>query len=161
MAKAKPGDKRLGAKFWDARSSHGRKPIFADSEQLRSACLEYFEWVENNPLYETKVFHSQGSITTTEVPKMRAMTLDGLYSFLDISHTTWQNYREKEEFIAIIAEIESKIRQQKFAGAAADLLNANIIARDLGLSDKTDHRHTGANGGPIKWKVEVIHTKKE
>ena len=27
---------------------------------------------------------------------------------------------------------------QKFAGAAADLLNANIIARDLGLADKQD-----------------------
>ena len=31
---------------------------------------------------------------------------------------------------------ESVIRSQKFAGAAADLLNANIIARDLGLAEK-------------------------
>ena len=33
------------------------------------------------------------------------------------------------------------IRTQKFEGASAGLLNANIIARDLGLSDKTELEH--------------------
>ena len=42
------------------------------------------------------------------------------------------------------------IRTQKFAGAAADLLNANIIARDLGLADKNEV--TGKDGGPVEVK---------
>ena len=32
--------------------------------------------------------------------------------------------------------IDSIIRTQKFEGAAADLFNANIISRDLGLVDR-------------------------
>ena len=43
-----------------------------------------------------------------------------------------------------MAKAESVIRSQKFAGAAADLLNANIIARDLGLADKNQVDHTTA-----------------
>ena len=37
---------------------------------------------------------------------------------------------------------------RSLSGAAADMLNANIIARDLGLSDKSEL--TGKGGGPIK-----------
>ncbi len=70
------------------------------------------------------------------VPKMRAMTQAGLYLFLDIDRETFKNYNEREGFFAVTRQIEGTIRSQKFAGAAADLLNANIIARDLGLADK-------------------------
>lgn len=35
--------------------------------------------------------------------------------------------------------MEEIIRTQKFEGASADLLNPNIIARDLGLAEKQEH----------------------
>ena len=38
----------------------------------------------------------------------------------------------------VITRIRETAYNQKFTGAAADLLNANIIARDLGLSDKKE-----------------------
>jgi hypothetical protein len=136
-----------GNRFWEARSSHGRKPLFASPEQLEAACLEYFEWVENNPLWESKPFAYQGEITIAEMPKMRAMTLDGLCLFLDIDRTTWRAYASREDFSPVTYAIELAIRQQKFAGAAADLLNANIIARDLGLADKSEL--TGKDGAEL------------
>jgi hypothetical protein len=52
--------------------------------------------------------------------------------------------------LSITLEIEKVIYNQKFTGAAADLLNSNIIARELGLSDKVQNEHTGANGGAIQ-----------
>lgn len=128
-----------GNKFWEARSSHGRKPIFATPDDLWVACVEYFEWTEANPLTELKVF-SNG--TQIAVPKMRAMTLSGLCLFLDIDDITWKNYREKNDFFRVSKTVEQIIYNQKFAGAAADLFNANIIARDLGLADKTDQSGT-------------------
>ena len=137
---------QAGNKFWLARSSHGRNPIFSDPEQLRNACYEYFEWVEENPLYEEKIFHSSGMITKDTVTKMRAMTISGLCIFLDIDRTTWENYRNNPDFFRITKEVEEIIYNQKFTGAAADLLNPNIIARELGLSDKVQNEHTGANG---------------
>ena len=135
---------KFGNTAWKARSSHGRNPIFETPEILEKACLEYFQWVQDNPLIAAETVKFQGVGKTMAIPKMRAMTLDGLCTFLDISDETWRNYREKADFIGVIARIERIIRVQKFEGAAADLLNANIIARDLGLADKQKHEHSGA-----------------
>lgn len=128
----------IGNSFWQMRSSHGRKPIFADSEQLWTACTEYFEWVEANPLKEAQAFAYQGAVTVHELAKMRAMTLAGLCIFLDIDRTTWADYAAKDDFSPVATRVEEIIRTQKFEGASAGLLNANIIARDLGLADKSE-----------------------
>ena len=125
-----------GNKFWLARSSYGRNPIFSNPEQLRNACYEYFQWVEDNPLYEEKIFHSQGIITKDTITKMRAMTIGGLRIFLGICEQTWVNYKNNPDFLGVVKEVEEIIYNQKFTGAAADLLNSNIIARELGLADK-------------------------
>lgn len=127
-----------GNQFWKARSKHGRDKIFSSPEVLWEGCVEYFEWVDDNPLKEQKVFHTDGRITHAEVSKMRAMTIGGLCIFLDIVIQTWENYKKDNDFLEVITRAEQVIKSQKFTGAAADLLNANIIARDLGLSDKQD-----------------------
>ena len=126
----------IGNQFWKMRTKHGRDRLFADPDTLWAACCEYFEWVEANPLIEMRPFAYQGVVTQEPVPKMRAMTLTGLQFFLDVDVKTWINWRLDEDFIQVVNKAESVIRDQKFAGAAADLLNANIIARDLGLADK-------------------------
>lgn len=141
----------VGNSFWEARSSHGRKPMFAGPDELWEACCEYFAWVDANPLYEAKAFAFQGTVTVESLPKMRAMTILGLCIFLDISVRTWGDYREREDFMPVTTRVDEIIRTQKFQGAAADLLNPNIIARDLGLSDKQEL--TGDGGGPLN----VIH----
>jgi hypothetical protein len=128
----------IGNQFWKARSTHGRAPIFTNSDVLWEACAEYFEWVELNPLWESKPFAFQGIVTVEAMPKMRAMTISGLCIFLDIARSTWDEYRADKDFSGITTRVEEIIRTQKFEGASADLLNPNIIARDLGLADKKD-----------------------
>jgi hypothetical protein len=137
-----------GNQFWKVRSSHGRAPIFASPDDLWSACCEYFEWVESNPLWEDKLVTFQGAATHEPVAKMRAMTLEGLYIFLDIDRTTWDLYRSRQDFIPVASRVDQIIRTQKFQGAAADLLNPNIIARDLGLAEKSEL--SGKDGAPIQ-----------
>ncbi len=127
-----------GNSFWEVRSTHGRAPIFGSPEQLWGACCEYFAWIEANPLYEAKAFAFQGTVTVESLPKMRAMTIAGLCIFLDIAVRTWGDYRERQDFVPVTMRVDEIIRTQKFQGAAADLLNANIIARDLGLTDKSE-----------------------
>jgi hypothetical protein len=128
----------VGNEFWKVRSSHGRKPIFATPDDLWNACVEYFEWVEANPLYETKGFAFQGIVTKETFPKMRAMTISGLCIFLDIGRRSWDDYKSREDYSPVCEAVEEVIRTQKFEGASADLLNPSIIARDLGLADKSD-----------------------
>ena len=141
----------VGNQFWRARSTHGRKPIFATPEDMWDACEQYFEWVADNPLHEAKAFAFQGDVTVASLPKMRAMTIQGLCIFLDITRSTWDEYKKREDFSDITTRVESIIFTQKFEGASAELLNPNIIARDLGLADK--QQHSGADGGALVVQV--------
>ena len=127
----------IGNRFWETRSTHGRRPIFSSPDHLWEACCEYFIYAEDNPLWETKSYMYQGAPVQDQIPKMRAMTMDGLCTFLDIGTSTWADYRNRKDFSEVIEKVERVMRDQKFSGAAADLLNPNIIARDLGLKDST------------------------
>lgn len=138
-----------GNKAWEARSSHGRNPLFASGDDLWNAATEYFQWVEDNPLQEEKLFSYQGEIVKGTVNKMRAMTISGLCLYLDIAKQTWCNYREHPDFMDTAARIDDVIRDQKFSGAAADLLNSNIIARDLGLKESTSSEVTLDSKSPV------------
>lgn len=135
-----------GNQFWKARTKHGRDKIFKSADVLWKACQEYFEWNEQNPLIEYKPFAYQGEVTQEPVPKMRAMTIGGLCLFLDISRSVWNEWRNTagEDFLEVITRVEEIIYKQKFEGASADMLNANIIARDLGLVDKKETKHDGS-----------------
>jgi hypothetical protein len=139
-----------GNQFWKARTKHGRDKIFASADLLWEACLEYFQWVEDNPLWEYKSYMYQGDPVHDQLPKMRAMTIPGLCLFLDIDELTWRRWREDKDFCTITTRAEKVMYAQKLTGAAADLLNPNIIARELGLKETATHEHTGANGGPIQ-----------
>ena len=130
-----------GNQFWKLRAKHGRDKLFASPELLWEAACEYFEWCEEHPLYEYKAFAFQGDISTAALPKMRAMTLSQLCLYLGCDESYFRTFKctlkeENIDFLAVIRNIEQTIYNQKFQGASADLLNANIIARDLGLADK-------------------------
>ena len=137
-AKAKPGDKRLGNKFWMARYNTGRKPKTESPATLWAACVKYFEFLEDNPLYEHKVGFYQGEAFEHKVPLMRAPTQQGLQIFLGITHPTWANWKARKGFLPVMERVEKTLYDWKFQGAAAGLLNANIIARDLKLKEHTD-----------------------
>lgn len=148
----------VGNQFWKARTKHGRDRLFSDHFALWDACCEYFQWVEDNPLYAAETVKFQGQATLIDVPKMRAMTLAGLCLFLDISRGTWNEWRNVDDFSEVVTRVEEVIYSQKFSGAAADLLNANIIARDLGLKDSSEHDHKSSDGS-MKPSVVILPPK--
>lgn len=131
----------LKNQYWKLRSKHGRDKLFTTAQLLWEAACEYFAWVENNPLHEIKGFAYQGIVTKENFPKMRAMTLSGLCFYLHCNQAYFRQFKDglpegEQDFSTVISDIETVIYNQKFAGAAAGLLNPNIIARDLGLMDK-------------------------
>lgn len=148
-----------GNQFWKARSKHGRDKLFASSELLWESCCEYFQWVEDNPLWEAKAFSYQGDSWVEYLPKMQAMTINGLCIFLDIDMSTWGEWRKSEDFSLVVTRADEIIKQQKFTGAAADLLNPNIIARDLGLRDRSDVDHGLQANNPITDLIKQISGK--
>ena len=141
-----------GNQFWKLRSKHGRDKLFSTPELLWEAACEYFQWCQNNPLYKSEAFAYQGTVTLKDVPIMRAMTLSQLCFYLNCNEAYFRTFKNRlhevdEGFDTVIHDIEQTIYNQKFQGASGNLLNANIIARDLGLADKSEL--TGKDGSPL------------
>lgn len=135
-----------GNQFWKLRSKHGRDRLFESPELLLEAAYEYFEWCEKNPLIEFKPMVVSGggnngsSIEMAEINKLRPFTLIGFSHYCHASESWLKEFRKScpNDFLPVIEHIEEVIKSQKFSGAAAGLLNANIISRDLGLADKRE-----------------------
>lgn len=131
---------KKGNNFWTKRSKHGREKIFKTPEQLWEAACEYFDHVDQNPfLIEKKTTNSKEE-TTQEEYRKKPYTLMGLCLYCGANSDFWRQFRASapSDFSTVIKQIEEIIYTQKFAGASAGLFNANIIARDLGLSEKSE-----------------------
>ncbi len=147
MSKKKKGteSKMIGNKFWERRAKHGRDKLFKDGDLLWEAATEYFNDCLKNPIQEEKLFHSQGTITKGYTNKMIPFTKTGLCLYLGCSASYFSAFKasnkestkqSNKDYLVIIEKIEDTIFTQQFNGAASDMLNANIIARSLGLVDK-------------------------
>jgi len=120
-------------------------------ESLWIKALEYFKWIEDNPMKEEKVFSSGKRIT---VNKIRAMTNTGFCVFAGIGKATYSGYLLEDSFANVISSINDVIYTQKFEAAAAGLLETGIVARELGLREQTDITSNGNN-----LHVEVVDGK--
>lgn len=134
----------VGNQYWKFRKKHGRDRIFKSPDELLNKAIEYFNWVDENPLKKSEVVKYKEHAELMEVPVCRPYTKEGLADFCEVySYRTITEYKERGEgFSKVLTYIESRIYNQKFENAAAGLLQHNIIARDLGLVDKKDFDHT-------------------
>lgn len=151
----------VGNQFWKFRSKHGRDEIFADANLLKQECYAFFKWCDAHPWYKVEQMKKPITIekngkkktqTLTKVPTARPYTLSALCIYLGVSRHYWNELRKrksfKDDFMEVITHVEEIIWTQKFEGAAVGAFNNNIIARDLGLAERSEL--SGPGGGPIK-----------
>lgn len=134
-----------GNQFWRLAEHPGR-PKSYQPDELWEKALEYFEWIENNPWYKNEAVKGGDAVgTIIQVPTSRPFTQTGFCVFAGISLNTFDVYAKTEEFQEVTTRIREIMYTQKFEGATVGAYNANIIARDLGLVDKTDGtmKHSG------------------
>lgn len=140
-----------GNQFWKLRSKHGRDKLFTTPDLLWEAACEYFESIDSDPYtkVEAKTINIgdyQSEIALAKLPVMKPYTMQGLCRYLDCNLVYFNHFSDQlkkddpqyEGFSKILTRIREVIYEQKFSGAAAGFFNANIIARDLGLSDKKE-----------------------
>lgn len=149
-----------GNQFWKLRTKHGRDKLFSSPEVLWQSACEYFQWCDENPLMEEviekiRVNGTGDELIRQQLPKMRPYTWEGLELYLGIySLRDYKTNEDYKDFSQVITRIEKIIYSQKFSGAAAGFLNANIIARDLGLADKQENKNE--HSGEIKITREIV-----
>lgn len=133
-------------------------------KSLELAWQQYFAWCDENPWITYEQNKKGGSLV--QIPVSRPYTEAGFCAFHDLGinyiKQLWENVskqddEESKEFSSVITRARAKCFSQKFEGAAIGVFNSNIIARDLGLVDKTENK-TEINGN-IKTETKADLSK--
>lgn len=131
-----------GNQFWKLRAKHGNPHRYETPEDLWRVTCEYLELLEDNPIIITKATQHQGCQVDLIEERPRAPTLCGLAAYMGISERTLRrNYSNSKIHAEVMELIKDLMRSDKIEGAAAGVYNPAIIAREVGLSDKTETTH--------------------
>ncbi len=127
-----------GNNFWKLRSKHGRDRIITDSNILWESACEYFEATDNRKW--TKTDWVGKDALEVERKSETPYTKSGLCLYLDIED--WRTIESlksvSNDFMQVVSRIEKVIYTQKLEGATVGAFNSNIVARELGLVERTD-----------------------
>ena len=131
---------------WNKLKKIGRPKAIPTPERLWELACDYFEDVDNNPIQKEELI--KGGMFAGDkgtVNLQRPYTWDGFSSWLYINGVInkLDDYRLNtgdaySNFQGIIRAIGEVMRSQKFEGASAGIFNSNIIARELGLAEKSE-----------------------
>lgn len=166
-----------GNEWWKKRSKHGRNKIFADPKTLLDAAYEYFRFNKKDPIYISEVIKSgpnAGKIVN--VPTTKPLSLKGLCIFLGVNTKYFNDFEDAlkpgnpdkpldADFSEIIRHIKEVIEHQMTTGAAVGTYKENLIARMIGLSDKsnidltTKGKELPASDMPKQIKVVIERAK--
>jgi hypothetical protein len=134
----------LGNEFYKMRINTGAPRKFDTPEDLAAAFNSYFEYIEASPLKESVLMKVKvglnEKVKVYNRPLPRAMTIQGFCAHAGFASTALYEYEKQEGYREIIARAKEIMFSQKIEGAAAGLFNPSIIARELGLTEKTEQR---------------------
>jgi hypothetical protein len=116
-------------------------------EKLWELFCAYVEKEKNNPMYRTDYVGRNGDKVQT--PLQVPITFEGFECYLadegiidDLGHYS-QNLGDRyKDYVPIITRIRKNCFAQNFKGASVGLFNANIIAKKLGLIEKSQNETT-------------------
>lgn len=130
-----------GNNYWQFRNKHGRDFKY-DPESFWNEAVKYFEWMQKNTWKKKEAIKSgERAGTTMDVPIQTPMGIESFCLFADIDDNTFYRY-EKEKGYEVFWDVTKRIRRiiesHQFEGATVGVYNPNIIARKLGLTEKTE-----------------------
>lgn len=160
----KDGKLKSGAQLYKLRDYKPTGYKITPTELMQKA-REYIEDTKARPIMQNAIHQRSGEII--QIPLQRPLTIEGLCNYIGITVKTLHNWEKPQQepktdeerernasYLQIIARIRQLIYEDKLTGAAVGIYNANIIARDLGLTDKREVETTGDK----KIKIELIPT---
>lgn len=147
-----------GNQIWQLRKYVCGGDAKYSAEELLEKAAEYLQQLKDNPLVtvETKLGRD-GEPVDYEIKHIRAPSLWGFYVHTFINSSMWVNYYKTCEATKKAADfIEDCFRSIKYEGGVANVFNPMLIARDLGLTEKSEV--TGKDGAPLTSTVtfEVV-----
>lgn len=124
----------------------GRHKNIETPEIMWELFCEYVEHEKGNPMFKVDYVGKDGEEKDT--PLQVPITFEGFECYLadkdiiqDLSHYSANTDGAYEEFRTIITRIRKNCFVQNFKGAAVGVFHANLIAKKLGLVEKTENKH--------------------
>ena len=130
-----------GNNYWQFREKHGRDFKYTP-DTLWEEAVKYFEWISKK-VWNKKEAIKSGELAGTliDIPTQTPMSIESFCLYADIDRKTFDNYesntKDYVDFFPIITRIRKIIESNQFEGATVGAYNPNIIARKLGLVEKT------------------------
>lgn len=121
----------------------GKRKYIETPEKMWELFLAYVQHERDNPMFKTEYVGKDGD--TKRTPLETPITFEGFECYLQdqdvINHLSDYSANSNDkypEYSTIITRIRNNCFVHNFKGAAVGLFNANLVARKLGISDKTD-----------------------
>lgn len=107
----------FGNQYWKQRKHHGPKSRFKTPEDMKNACLKYFESAKAITHSEKLEFNNGNFIYTLEVSRKQPMRLTDLQSELKISHSSWSRWKKtRKDLKPVMDWAEQVIFEYNLAG---------------------------------------------
>lgn len=130
-----------GNQVWRLRKKNGSVTKYQPGELL-DKFEEYVDYCLRNPLQELQLVKFKEHYEEADVAKMRAMSVKGFCTFAGISESTFNYYKRKLDLAEEAELIQLYCENAQYEGAAAGLLQHQIVARMIGLADKKEMKVT-------------------
>ena len=135
-----------GNNYWEFRNKHGRDFEYTPESLLEEA-IEYFNYMLGR-VWNKKESIKSGDLAGSliDVPTSTPFSSESFCLFADISMDTFRNYKSNVDpykgFFDVATWAQTVIDSNQLEGATVGAYNPNIIARKLGLVDKSSTDHT-------------------
>lgn len=135
---------KKGNQDWKLRTKHGPDFIY-DGESLKKEFDAYLEHMKTTTWFKNEAIKGGDMAgTIVSIPMVTPLSIESFCVFADISRQTFLNYEkgdnvgDHQDLVEVATHIREVIETQQFEGASVGAFNPSIMARKLGLSEKTD-----------------------
>jgi hypothetical protein len=153
----------IGNRQWERRSGIGRPMLFSSPALLWEEACNYFADCDLNPV-ETEDWVGKDAVSVTR-KKPLPYTIGGFCIWVGASRHWWNEFRKAREadkdddFLEVITRIDTIIFEQQYAGAATGQYQQNIVARALGLVEKSDSAVKMDVKAQVKTEAAIDYSK--
>lgn len=118
-------------KYGDIANLNHRHPM--TPETVFNLAVKYFSWAESQAIKAIETASYQGVVTENLVHKPRIFTLNGFCLYCGVTASSIQSWRASPGFSEVMAFVDSVIHEQKYQLAAANIINAGFVGKEIGI----------------------------
>lgn len=107
-------------------------------EEVFNFAVRYFSWAESEAIKAIETAAYQGVVSESLVHKPRVFTLNGLALFMGVNINRFARWRTEAGYSDVMAFVDSVIHEQKYQLAAANIINAGFVGKEIGIDKATE-----------------------